>query len=268
MYVEHLSYSSASSYAMCPSSWRKKYVEKLSVHTSANLLFGKAFHSTVEHDVKSRCIGTGMQDLVEVWDREWKKEVAMAGAVDWGTKSEDVFYGDGVRMFSSKDVTQAVRQLDAVMMHPLIVGQDRMSMPAPSVELKFEFLIDKVSVPIIGYIDIIGVDGVPVDLKTSSQSWNETKAAAEVQPAMYLAALNQCGYVQHNGRFRYVIFVKTKTPKVQVIDITCSPESIQWAMTMMRDVWKGIRHGVFPCNPTGWKCSQAYCEYWAGCRGS
>ena len=267
MYVEHLSYSSASSYAMCPNSWKMKYVNRLATSVSANLLFGKAFHSTVEHDVRSRCIGTGMQDLAGMWDKEWKKEVAAAGNVDWGTKSETEYFDDGVRMFSNKDVMHAVRQLNAIMMHPLIVGSDRVSVPAPSVELKFEFQIDKVGVPIIGYIDIIGADGVPVDLKTSSQSWNQEKAAAEVQPAMYLAALNQCGYVQHNGRFRYVIFVKTKTPKVQVIDITCSPEHIKWTMQMMRDVWRGIKGSVFPCNPTGWKCSPKYCEFWEMCRG-
>ena len=28
-----------------------------------------------------------------------------------------------------------------------------------------------------------------------------------------------------------------------------------------------IEAGVYPLNPTGWKCAPGYCEYWTRCRG-
>ena len=35
----------------------------------------------------------------------------------------------------------------------------------------------------------------------------------------------------------------------------------------IQKVWKGIEAGVFPENPSTWKCNPRYCEYWPICRG-
>ena len=46
---EHLSYSSISTYLMCPKSWEYRYLIKPDAPTSANLIFGSAFHNAIEH---------------------------------------------------------------------------------------------------------------------------------------------------------------------------------------------------------------------------
>jgi hypothetical protein len=36
---------------------------------------------------------------------------------------------------------------------------------------------------------------------------------------------------------------------------------------MIQAAWRGIEAGVYPMNPSTWKCSPKYCEYWPLCRG-
>lgn len=40
--VDYLSYSSVSTYLLCPKSWQFRYIDKVSVPTSPNLIFGSA----------------------------------------------------------------------------------------------------------------------------------------------------------------------------------------------------------------------------------
>lgn len=265
MSVKHLSYSSVDTYMRCPRSWKRKYMEHADMPVHVNLIFGSVFHSVVEDDIRSRCLGTGMLDLQWLWNKHWKDKVAESGTIDWGKLSPSDYYNDGLRMLGNKDVMATIRSMNAFMVHPLIYGE--VSQPMPSVELEFSLLLNGIKVPIIGFIDVIGTDGVPVDIKTASKSWPAGKGEQEIQPAIYLAALNQCGYVQHGGRFRYVVFIKTKVPKVQVIDLQYTPAQIEWAVGAVRDVWKGIKRGVFPPNYTGWMCSPNQCGYWDTCRG-
>ena len=48
MGLDHLSYSSISTWLMCPRSWKYRYLDRVPVPTSPALMFGSAFHNTVE----------------------------------------------------------------------------------------------------------------------------------------------------------------------------------------------------------------------------
>jgi hypothetical protein len=122
-------------------------------------------------------------------------------------------------------------------------------------------------VPVIGYIDLVGADGVPHDFKTSAFSWNSEKAAAETQPLFYLAALNQAGVQAHGYRFRHVVLVKTKTPQAQVIETQHRIGELFWLFEMIQAVWQGIEKGSFPPSPGAWSCTPKYCNHWELCRG-
>ena len=146
----------------------------------------------------------------------------------------------------------------------------------PIIEKYITLTVPGVPVPIIGYIDMIESDGIPCDFKTSSKSWNQDQANSEMQPTFYLAALNQAGYLPQFVApdyskvfaFRHYVFVKTKKPRVQIWESTRTVADLFWLFGLIRDVWSGIEAGVFPPNPTGWKCSPKYCEYWGICRGA
>lgn len=253
--VEHLSYSSVSLYLMCARSWRYRYIDRVKTPVASALPFGSAFHEAIRLCVEAKALGNEPEPISDLFTRAWH----------WHVDNEDIDYGDkdspeslqslGHRMLSSRD---AVRVLSGLM--PKIEDDQ------PITEKRVEFCIDGVEVPIVGYIDMIGDDGVPVDFKTSSRLWYASRADSELQPSLYLEALRQLGQMPQGGEFRYYIFTKAKTPKVQIIDTSRSPEQLAWTRDVIRDVWSAIVAGAFPPSGIGgWKCSQKYCEYWDVC---
>jgi len=138
---------------------------------------------------------------------------------------------------------------------------------AKEIERKVELRVPGVPIPVIGYIDIIADDGVPGDFKTSAKSWTNGKAADELQPLFYLAALNQAGTTVKDGKFRHYVIVKTKTPKMDVFENTHNMKEIFFLFDLIGRVWDAIEKESFPLNPTSWKCSASYCDFWSSCRG-
>lgn len=245
--VEHLSYSSITSYLACGQAWKYKYVDGIKSPTSPALVFGSAFHGTIEHWVSKP-----ESDLLAVWMTEWQKQLELQ-TIDWGDTSAEAAANDGLRMLSDPDLVAGLKAAFAK--------------GVAEIETRVELAVPGVPVPVIGYIDVIGKDGVPGDFKTSKTSWNANKAINEMQPIFYLAALNQAGRTVPDGRFRHYVFVKTKKPQFQMIEHVHGPAELFWLFKMIKSVWDGINAGVYPCNPTGWKCAPEYCDYWGMCRG-
>lgn len=251
MDLEHLSYSSISSYLACGYNWKLHYLDKIATPGSPALVFGSAWHGTLE-----RFLQSGYQaDLVGAWREEWAKEVGANPEVDWGAGPEELC-NDGVRMLSSAEIRAGLLSIRPA------IDKD-----GARIERKVELRVPGVPLPIIGYIDIVTDDGVPGDFKTSARAWSADKATGETQPLFYLAALNQAGETVPGWRFRHFVFVKTKTPQFQVIEHHHNPGQLLWLFSMIRSVWEGIEAGVFPMNPGSWKCSPSFCDYYARCRG-
>ena len=134
------------------------------------------------------------------------------------------------------------------------------------IERKVELRVPGVPVPVIGYIGVILEDGTPADFKTSARSWTQDQANNSLQTLFYLAALNQAGF-EVNWRFKHFVFVKTKTPQVQVLEHSHKPGELFFLFETIKRVWEGISKEYFPLNPTTWRCSEKYCDFYANCRG-
>ncbi len=250
MELDHLSYSSISSYLYCARAWELKYIDKVPTQATPELAFGSAWHNTVESFIAS-----GHQaDIIGLWSEAWAKQ--SRENIAWGSDTPEQFQNEGIRMLSSKEIAMGILAIAA--------GRDE---AGPQIERKIELKVPGVPIPIIGYIDIITPAGIPGDFKTSSKSWSLDKALGEIQPLVYLAALNQAGIKTPGWKFRHFVFVKTKEPKFQVIEHIHNPSQLMWVFGMIQKIWKGIETGVFPENPTGWKCNPQYCDYWKLCRG-
>ena len=253
--IDHLSYSSISSYLMCARGWRFHYLDKIQTPTAPALIFGSAFHNTLEEHVKT-AFATDRVPVVDRWSRHWAAQLEQE--IDWGNDTPEDMADLGIKMFSDQDTIALVDSLK-----PLVVEE------RPQIELKIEAFVPGVPVPIIGYIDMIERDGIPCDFKTSARSWNQDQADSEMQPTFYLAALNQAGYLGNGSLlFRHYVFVKTKKPQVQIWESARTVGDLFWLFGLIRDVWGGIEAGIFPPNPSTWKCSPRYCEFWGICRGA
>ncbi len=256
--IEHLSYSSISTYLMCGRCWKFRYLDRIPAPTSPALAFGGAFHNTVEAYVKNIALEGKSAALLEIWQREWNAKLTqVAEKLAWGGDTPDGLFEQGTHIFGLPEVVQFVDEII-----PLLKSDG-----TAHIEDRVEMQVPGVPVPIIGYIDIIADDGIPGDFKTSSKSWSERQAQSELQPVFYLAALGQLGYDGNPEMcFRHYVFVKTKKPKVQVVETRRDAAEIPFLFELIREVWRGIDAGIFIPNPTTWKCSQKYCEYWEVCR--
>lgn len=248
---DHLSYSSISLYLSCAKAWKFRYLDRVQTATSPELVWGSAFHDTVEAHIAGRDDG----GLITAWQTNWQKRTEGVD-VDWGMSNADHYLNEGIRILSHEDVQKAL--------HKLTCGFDDQG---PKIERKIVLRVPGVPVDIIGYIDGIDPAGTPFDLKTSAKSWTADKAQSETQTLFYLAALNQAGIRVPDLAFRHVIFVKTKTPQVQILEHRHRVGEMLWLFSMIRSVWRGVEAEVYPENPTSWKCSPQYCDVWNFCRG-
>lgn len=264
--IRHLSYSSVNTYLYCAKSWEFRYIIKPDVPVSVNLPFGSAVHETVQTYVAARALHPDqVRPLAEIWHPTWrdvlneqKREIRWEKPLDYYTQL-------GERMLSTPEIVQAV---DAI--QPMIVVDTIATKPEESVimERRVTLKVPGVPIPVIGYIDMLASDGVPIDFKTAGRAWSRGKEDTEVQPDFYLAALNQEGYDLNPGlAFRYMIFTKTKNPKVQILETHRDFGQLFWMTQVVGEVWRAIEAGIFPPAPTSWKCSPKYCSFWDLCRG-
>lgn len=248
--IDHLSYSSISLYLSCPEAWRRKYLAQEPTRKSTALAFGSAWHGLVENAIRAE-----QPDMLSIWTEEFEKAFTPDVAYDLAETREQHF-NEGVRLLNHADVQRAIKGI-----RPMCDEKE-----GPVIEQKVELRVPGVDVPIIGYIDVVLEDGTPADFKTSARAWSDDKAASSLQSLFYLAALNQAGF-EVNWKFKHIIFTKTKTPQVQILENTHSPKELFFLFELIRRVWESIQKEAFPLNPTGWQCSDKYCDFYANCRG-
>lgn len=249
--LDHLSYSSISKYVNCSANWKYKYLDKLPDPKTPNLIMGSAFHGAIEEYLKS----DKQADITELWRKSWADQMVGTENVEWVEESPEETFNQGLRMLTHKDVVQGLAEI----------------MPAKDdlghmIERKLELHVPGVPIPIIGYLDILTVNG-PADFKTSATRWSDDKATNEIQSLFYLAAMNQMGMHTYGWLFSHYIFVKTKTPQFQKLTHRHTPTQLMWLFKMISNVWAGIQAGTFVENPTGWLCTPKYCPFWGVCRG-
>lgn len=246
--IDHLSYSSISLYLDCSEAWRRKYIAKEPTRTTSALAFGSAFHGTVERLIQ------GQPNWQNIWTEEFSKAFA-EGIVLEPEETPEQHYNDGIRILSNSEIQNAIAQI-----------RPRYDEAGAMIERQVELRVPGVPVPVIGYIDVILEDNTPADFKTSVRSWSQDQANNSLQTLFYLAALNQANF-EVNWHFKHFIFVKTKIPQIQILEHSHKPGELFFLFEVIKRVWEGISKEYFPLNPTGWRCSEKYCDFYANCRG-
>lgn len=257
--VRNLSYSSVNAYLTCGRHWKYRYLDRIPATIGPALVFGSAFHSTIEAYIRNVARRGRSAGLIEIWEREWPARLEKEDdRIAWGGETPEALLAEGKRILGTPEIAEMVGGII-----PLVSPDGHVH-----IEDRVKMQIPGVPVPVVGYIDIISSDGVPGDFKTASRAWSDRSALNELQPLFYLAALEQAGYQGNpERRFRYYVFAKTDPAAAQIIETRREPGEIRFLCDMVREVWKGIAAGVFVPNPRTWKCSEEYCEYWGMCRG-
>jgi hypothetical protein len=248
--LDHLSYSSISLFLSCSEAWRRKYIANEPTCGSPALVFGSAFHGTLEQHIKTD------RPLLDAWSEEWQKASTdeTRSQIVWNGELPEQHHNEGIRLFSNTDIQTGIEQI-------------RAQYDGGAIERKIELRVPGVPIPIVGYIDITLRGGIPADFKTSAKSWTEDRAKSEMQSLFYLAALNQVGETVPGWTFKHFVFVKTKKPKFQEFEHSHSVAEVFQLFKMIKGVWDAIEAGSFVENTTTWRCGPKYCDFWQNCQG-
>lgn len=253
--IDHLSYSSFSSFLTCGKAWKYRYIDKVQADPSPTLIIGSAMHDTVEEIIRCKSLGIEGPDTAEFAAQRAQERLSEVESINNTPEAENA-KNEVLRLANAPLILSAINLIRAK------VDED-----GPMIERKVTLEVPEVDVPIIGYIDIITDDGTPADFKTSARSWTADKARSEKQPVFYLAAMGQMG-IPVNWHFRHYVMVKNKVPKFQTFDTERTPAEIARLFTEIQTVWNAIKAEQFlPAAPGSWKCSEKCCEYWRICQG-
>ena len=239
--IDHYSYSSLSLYLRCPRQWKHKYIDKIPQKPSGNMQLGKVMHKAIQSALIE---GANMEETIdsylEGFNAEEGEAMVMTGdQLAWSKKA-----------ILDQDLNEWIQ----------FEGAEGTG----EVEIRMDFTMPGLPLPLVGYIDYISPDGTVWDFKTSGSSWNEEKAVKETQPAFYAAALVQSGF-ELPIKFNYLVLVKNKTPKIQIFELELTEKDLTRAYRMAADAHRGISAELFYANPSGWWCSSKTCDFWNIC---
>jgi len=242
----HFSHSQLRAYQICSMRYYWKYVEGIREPKSSELALGSSIHRTIEFDYRHKMKSgrnealSAKQDLfVEAFREEVRQGVLFP---EW-EKPEDV-EKQGVELIKVHHAEVAVNA------NPV------------SVEKFIEVRIPHISVPIVGWIDVVEETEsgrVIKDHKTSGRRYSEDAASFDLQLALYSAA-------EGIKSVAFDVFVKNKKPYIQKVPGEVSPLFRSYALGIYRQVYRCIEQGIFfPQAPGKWPCSPAWCYYWDRC---
>lgn len=260
--MDHFSKSALEKYATCGEAYRRRYIVKEEAPTSSNLVFGIAFHETLEKYILRKAAGEKV-DIFQVWCEEYASELKDHGVILFDETSPEEDEQTGLRMLT----TEVIDYLDSLKPAYYILVDEEGEHSVPAVEMELNMDIPGVPVPFVGYIDFLGEDGIPVDFKTAARKWSPDKAQKELQPCFYLYGLEQIGRPSPGNWFHHAVITKGSNPSLTIFETQRSQTEIDWALRMAANAYRGIEAGVFVPNPMAWSCSPVYCEFYHNCMG-
>ena len=247
--MEHFSVSQLTTYLNCPAKYRFGYIEKLPWEFQpADMVFGTVCHQTVAHFHATKC---ELEQMVADFERRWEREVAETDNLRFRSLNAKQLQTRGKELMTSYH-----QQFSS------IVPQD--------VELFFELpMLDintgrYVEQTIQGRIDLVSEETV-YEIKTSGKSYTQDQADTSLQLTFYSWAY-QYLYGKPASGLKLIALVKTKVPKIQVLETKREMADYSRLYSLMTGVINAIQKGVFYPNPmTVYGCGN--CQFQQLCSG-
>ncbi len=246
----HLSASQINGYIECSLSYKFSKIDKIKPeYTSDALVFGSTVHHVIAQFHQERMVGNILpaEELQKIFEICWRKNAK---------DREDIKYKKG------KDFQTLLVEGKA------ILSTYREKFPLNNftvlaIEEPFVFSLDNLTVPIIGFIDLIEEDDggniIISDLKTTGRAYSSNEIDSNFQLSVYNLAMRENGYHDRDIILRLDLLIKTRNPRFEQAYTVRNDEDLIRVKKKAQIVWEGISKEVFVPNDTSWKCP--YCEY-------
>lgn len=135
------------------------------------------------------------------------------------------------------------------------------------IEEPFIINLPDLSVPIIGYIDLLEEDEsgniIVTDWKTSGRAYSNDEVDKNLQLTIYGLAVKENGYREREVLLKFDCLIKTRVPKFEQFWTVRDDLEEKRAIKRLKEVWKGIVKEVFIPSSDSWKCRN--CGYKSAC---
>lgn len=254
-HITHLSASAINDYTECGLLFKLGRIEKVPMEfTPDTLEFGSAIHKALAVFYEEKMTGNklSVKELCDLFETHWKDAVA---------NHPDIKYGKGKSFDFLR--THGRELLDA---YYRSLPDDPYTVLA--VEEYFEFYLEGLDVPLIGYIDLMEEDAsgtiIITDWKTAAKAYTFDEVNKNFQLTLYTMAMKSTGFYNREILCKFDCLIKTKVPKFEQYYTTRNREDEQRAITRINQTWEAITKGVFTPNDTSWKCKG--CVYQNACK--
>lgn len=229
----------------CPRQFFFRYVRGMKIPPKGIMVLGTSVHAGIEEDYKNYLEHQKLLPMDDVCDIMLNAFAVEKESVDWSKDEEDAsaLKEDGIK------VLRCFKKERAEHIIP--------------VEVEAEFDKNVVCGPhgtqvrLAGRIDLIDNKDEVVDFKVVGRA--PSAATFDLQIGMY-------AFVKEKAAGRKENLVRSKLPKVVTQEFRFGVVERRWIERAIASIRHAYDEGIFPPNPEGWHCSEAYCGYWQACR--
>jgi len=251
----HFSYSQLSAMLSCPYKYYLQYVERRGWDfVPSAVSFGSAIHQSIQmfHKDLKFCITNGKGKYPEIFKTAFSEEVNSNNVVMKDNEEFDTLMSRGESLMTQYVDTFA----------DLKPSEVEMEFRLPLVNSYTGDLHQK---DVVGKIDLITKDNKVFEFKTGSSAMLNSAVDENLQLILYGWAFKML-FGEKPKKLVLVNLVKTKQPKIQILDTDINPEKERKLLHLMFAVNDAIEKRSFYPNPKGGfgcaNCSYALtCEY-------
>jgi CRISPR/Cas system-associated exonuclease Cas4 (RecB family) len=249
--MDHFSITQLQTYLLCPQSYRFAYIERKEWEFyPAEMLFGSIIHSVVANLFHNQGELTE-EEMVKMFESSWDKEVESTENIRFRSLSPDELKERGsklIRLFHGK-----FRHLEP--------EDVELFFEIPLLDLQTGSFGENV---VQGRIDLTS-GGSLYEIKTSSRRLRQEEVDRSLQLTFYAWAYFYL-YGKPARSLKLINLIKTKEPKIQVLETKREMEDFTRLYRLMVGVISAIKKGVFYPNPLyTYGCDN--CPFRSACRG-
>jgi putative RecB family exonuclease len=251
----HLSSSQLNLYLRCPLKYKFYYIDEIErPFKPAGLVFGSVMHSTLEWFHKERLKGreVTLEKLYKIFETDWYAQKVEA----------EIRFKEGEEELK---LLLLGKEMLALYLHSPLKRIKGAEIPfhIPLLNPKTK---EELAISLEGIIDLIEEGDVIVEFKTSNRSLDPQSLDDYLQLTSYAYAY-QILFQRKAKSLKVINFVKTRTPKMVILETKREEKDFERLFYLAREVLKGIASSLFYPRAGYWcrDCEYgSYCEKWQG----